>query len=418
MKFWRYSGPALALLAFGIVVSSQPQNLQMSPVAPAPMMVRASPFAKLEATPVPYDAAELATGEAEQAQTAEQRAAALSLITGAARLSNIRRYPYLLKTTFTASDSEGSDGTWDLEDASPAALVYRWTARGPSFSGTFLYSNHLMSSDQPGGDIPLRLAQVRNAMWSVYFPEIGPYASLRVSSGNLTGGEVRCVFVERGANGRTEFAASRSFAEAEYCVEPKSGLLMAYSPAPGMIIRYDYSQALHFHDTIIIPNGFTIYENGRSVVEAKTVSVGEAPSANDPMFQGEGLRPIGTGQVTDPPLRIFSAINRRDMTEGPSQIVVVSAMVEADGRVAEKEVVASTDENANAIALDHVEKSGVVQARTQNPQQPGTTPRAQEMIYTIVISPAGPRPCPPNPYFSAGGGGAVCAQQAQPQPQQ
>jgi hypothetical protein len=414
MKFWRYRVTAPALFAIGFVAFSQPQKVQVSPVAPAPMMVRTSPMSRLETTAIPYDPAELATSEAEQAQTPEQRAEALGLITTAMRLSNVRRYPYMLKTTFTASDSQGSDGTWNLEDTSPAALVYRWTAQGPSFSGTFLYNNHLMASDQPGGDIPLRLAQVRDAMWSVYYPEIGPYASLRLSTGNLAGGEVRCVLVERGVNGRTEFSASRSFAEYEYCVDPKSGLLMGYSRAAGMFVRYDFSAALHFHDTVIIPNGFTIYENGKPVVEAKTVSVGEAPSANDPMFQGAGLRPIGTGQVTDPPVRVFSFINRHDVTDGPAQFVVVDAIVAADGRVTEKEVVSSTDESANAIALAHVEKSGVVQMKTQNPQQPGTTPRAQEMIYTVEITPA-QNPCSHPPAMGAFDG-APCA--AQPQPQQ
>jgi hypothetical protein len=413
MKLWRYSGPALALLAIGFVAFSQPQNLQVSSVSPGPMMVRTSPMSRLETTAVPYDPAELATGEAEQAATPEQRAEALGLITTAMRLSNVRRYPYLLKTTFSASDSQGSDGTWSLEDTSPAPFVYRWTAQGPSFSATFLNKNLLMSSDQPGGEIPLRLAQVRNAMWSVCFPAVGPYASLRLISGNSAGGEVRCVLVDRGVSGQPQFSASRSFAEAEYCVDPKSGLLMSYSPAAGMFVRYDYSAALHFHDTIIIPNGFTIYEAGRAVVEAKTVSIGEAPTANDAMFQGEGLKPIGTGQVTDPPLRVFSFMSRHDVTEGPAAIVVVAAMIEADGRVAEKEVVSTTDESANAIALDHVEKSGVASGRAQNSQQPGTTPRAQEIIYTMEITPAQPRPCPPT---MGAFEGAPCA--AQPQPQQ
>ena len=47
--------------------------------------------------------------------------------------------------------------------------------------------------------MPLRLAQVSSAIFGVYYPQIGPHATLCVANGYLNGGELRCVLVARGA---------------------------------------------------------------------------------------------------------------------------------------------------------------------------------------------------------------------------
>lgn len=348
----------------------------------------------LDTIAVPYDANEPVSGSAQQVQTAEERAAAIDLLTKARQLSNIRQFPYLLKTTFTSYGSQ-ADGTWILEDTSPGREIYRWTAQGPSFSGTFLFREHLLLSDHAGGEIPLRLAQVRNAMWSEFYPGFGPHAALFMASGNLAGAELKCLLIMPGViRADRQLPASRSYNEREYCVYPQTGLLAIYSPVPGYFVRYDYSAPLHFHDKITVPNSFTIYEAGKAIIEARTESIGEPATANDAMFEGSGLQPVGTGQVTDPPDAIMSYIFK--LPEGaPAQVVVVAAMLSADGRVLQDEVLSTTDESKDSIALDHVAKSGIAQMKSKVQQQPGTTPRAQEVIYTMEIVPAPPMPCPP-----------------------
>jgi hypothetical protein len=387
-------------LAFIVAILPGIAITQSSDIAPSVMPVpmarepRAPVIPRFDTIAASYDPIEPLGSDAQIADNAEQRAAALQLIGKARQLSNVRRHPYLLKTTFTTSGTQ-SDGTWSIEDTSPAPMVYRWTAQGPGFSGTFLNLNSVMYSDRPTGEMPLRLAQVRNAMWSVYYPEIGPHAALRVAEGNAGGAGVRCVLVDRGIYGKNpEFPGGRSYADLEYCVDPKSGLLVSYSPVPGLYVRYDYSAAFHFHDSIVVPNAFTIFEAGKPVVEARTLDIGDAPTATDRMFQSAGLNLLGTGQVTDPPERVGSFIPEDGSNVG---VVVVATMRGANGHLSEAEVISSTNENLNAAAVAHLPQSGIAQVNPEEQQQPGVTPHSEEVIFTVEFFPRPPKPpCPAN----------------------
>lgn len=106
-----------------------------------------------------------------------------------------------------------------------------------------------------------------------------------MAAANLDGTEMRRILIAHGIPGssRPSFSSGRSFEESEYCVDPKTGLLATYSPVPGLYVHYDYGNALHFHEQII-PNGFTITENGRAVIEAKTETVTASPDAGQNIF--------------------------------------------------------------------------------------------------------------------------------------
>ena len=95
------------------------------------------------------------------------------------------------------------------------------------------------------GTIPLRLAQVRAAIFFVY-PVIGPHASVRTVTGLLDGVEQNCLLVENGA-GTASLEGSRNWTESEYCIDAKTGLLTTYSMAPGIFVHYDYSSGIKFH---------------------------------------------------------------------------------------------------------------------------------------------------------------------------
>ena len=353
--------------------------------------------------PLPYDALELVTNDAQQVQDAEQRAATITLLTNARALSNVRAQPYDLKTTFETVGSLASDGTWILEDISPGRNIYRWTAQGPSFSAIYLYVNKLLSGNQPGVAIPLRLTQVRDAIFFIY-PWTGRYTSMRVATGYLHGVDLRCVLLAQSFGGRS-FQGGRNWEESEYCIDPKSGLLVTYSPVPGLYIQYDYTNAVHFHKTIV-PEGFNISEAGRIVIEAKTVSVSDSASPDNAIFDPAGLRSLGVGSVVNPSWRgrediypprppamgsvIVSlpsgAITARNFPPPPDpnaiwQVVIVHAVASPDGHVTESEIVASTDASLNQAALDraNVWKSGIVGPN----EQPGTTPQSREVIFTF-----------------------------------
>jgi len=395
MFFGRRFRIAIAVVALmGIAATRHSGAQEAAAQTPAPAFLpQIFPVVSLATIPVPYDAMEMVTGGARLVESGEERAEIIDMLVKARRLSNVRMHPYDLKTSFVSYGSSSSDGQWILEDVSPSGNLYRWTAQGPSFSGIFLAANKLVSSNQPGGAMPLRLAQVRDAMWDVYSPGIGPHATLRVADGDLNGASLRCILVAHGILGKKqpEFASGRSFDEAEYCVNPETGLLETYSPYAGLYIRYDYANALHFHEAIL-PDGFTITERGKTVIEAKTDSVEDAPPPNSNLFEPSGLNPLGVGQVIQGPMRVrgFEMIQSLGASSA-GQVVVLHGMVSPNGHLSEVEVLASTDPSLEGAAIDHANKAQALQMDAD--VQPGATPRSREIVFTVEFAPP---PAPPS----------------------
>ena len=238
--------------------------------------------------------------------------------------------------------------------------------------------------------MPLRLAQVRDAMWSIYSPGIGPHATLRLATGSLNGAELRCVLVAHGIYGKSlpEFSSGRSFDEAEYCVNVQSGLLETYSPYAGLYVRFSYANGLHFHDQII-PDEFIITQRGRTVIDAKTESVTDAPPQNTNLFETAGLNPLGVGQVIVPPMRVHGFQTSQFVnTSSGGQVVILHGMVSPDGHLTEVEVLASTNADLESAAVEHANKAHALQMAGNT--QPGTTPRSREVIFTVQFLPQRP----------------------------
>ena len=342
-------------------------------IALAPVLALAQP-------PVPNDPLEVVTA-AQPIQNPEQRLAATSLLANARALSNVRARAYDLKTTFTSNGSSSSDGSWSMEDISPSSGVYRWTAQGPSYSAVNLYSNGLLYSNQPSGGVPLRLAQVRTAIFFVY-PATGPRASLRTAAGIVSGVEVSCVLVSH--TSRKSSDAGRHWEESEYCVDPKSGLLMSYSPAPGMYVLYDYSNAIHFHNKII-PGKFTITEAGQTIIQAHTESVTDPSKVDPAIFEPSGLNQIGVGSLMTPPWHVVSGVGSGGTNSNRSiQVVVLHGMLSPEGALSETEVVASTDAGLNQSALERAAKWQ--EWRAGGEAEPGATPQSHEVFFTVQFS--------------------------------
>jgi hypothetical protein len=208
-------------------------------------------------------------------------------------------------------------------------------------------------------------------------------ASIRTASGLLNGAEQRCVLLVIGAGGRS-FTGVRNWEESEYCIDAQTGLLTTYSPVPGLFVRYDYSQAIHFHDKLIA-NAFTIWEAGQKVAEATTVSVSDPPAATDPIFSPTGLLPLGAGREMNPgrnmPIVMPVPGNPlpADNSDIAIQVVALHGNVSGDGQLREVEVLASTDRTLNQTALDTAKSwtQGLRQG------QPGATAQSSEMILTF-----------------------------------
>jgi hypothetical protein len=355
--------------------------LAQTPTAPG----RAYDFQTIPRPPAPPDPLELVTGPAAPVQDALQRMAALSRLSKAQELSNVRGQPYDLKTTFISSGGLASDGNWMLEDTA-RGRKYRWTAQGPNFSAVNLYPDSVQNGlygNQQSGNLPLRLLQVRSAIFFRVPASIGTMTSVRTATGLLTGAEQRCVLLVIGAGSRS-FTGARNWEESEYCVDAQTGLLTTYSPVPGLFVHYDYSQAIRFHGKLIA-NAFTIWEAGQKVAEATTVSVNDPPDVTDPIFSPTGLLPLGAGRTMNPGMNmpIVMPVPGHPLpvtnSDAAIQVIALHGNVSGDGQLREVEVLASTDSTLNQTALDAAKSW--TQGRRQG--QPGATAQSSEMILTF-----------------------------------
>ena len=152
------------------------------------------PSGQLPEPAVPADPLELVTGDAQPVASAEARAAVIKSLLNAYALSNIRAYPYDRKTTFTTFGTTPSDGAWQLQDTSLGDGLYRWTAQGPAYSAINLYQDQMLYSNQPSATMPVRLSQVRTAIFFMR-PMTGPYAKLRTIATSLNGTALNCILL-------------------------------------------------------------------------------------------------------------------------------------------------------------------------------------------------------------------------------
>ncbi len=370
---------ATLILACAFSLNSQTPSNQGIPL-PTPSQ-RAFFRQQLPEPGVPSDPLELVTGDAQPVQTADQRSVVRTTLIKAATLSEVRPYPYDRKTTFTSFGSSGGDGTWQLEDISPAVGHYRWTAQGPGYSAINVYNDQTLYSNQPTSTLPVRLSQVRTAIFHIR-PTVGPRATLRTATGNLNGVSVECILLSN--FGMAQGAVGgRRWEEMEYCVDPTSGSLLTYSPVPGLYVQYDYSQAIHFHDRLI-PNKFIITEAGRTVIEAQTTSVSDAP-ADPTLFQTAGLNQIGVGFNMTPPSSLRTSRPSDLVEQGSSQVVVLHAMESPAGQISDLEILASSNAALNSTAADFVSKWALMRSGPNSDVEPGATPQSHEVLVTVTF---------------------------------
>jgi len=339
--------------------------------------------------PVPSDPLELVTGDAQPVTDTAQRAEIVNLLLNAHKNSNVRAQPYDLKTSFTVEGSL-SAGQWLMEDMSPSAGLYRWTVQGPNYSAVNMNVNRVFYSTQPATGLPLRLIQVREAIFKTQ-PMVGPYATLRTANGSLNGVDVVCALITHNAGGPAG-TGGRQWREEEYCVDPKAGTLVTYSEAPGEYVHYDYSSAIQFHGKLI-PNGFTITQAGQTIVEAQTQSVTD-PANNPAAFQTTGLNQLGVGAIMS---SAWHSWMRRPLPassqSATAQVVELHAMQSPTGEVSDVELLASTDSSLNESATAFASQwHGGMMGQDS---QAGATPQSHEIVLTIDYAPSEASSAPP-----------------------
>ena len=361
--------PRLAFLPLLLLLAPTPTFAQSTP----PNF--SNPWATTAQPSVPADPLEVA-GNAAPVEGIAPRAAAIKLLTNAQFQSNVRRVPYDLKTTFTSAQ-----GTWQIEDSSPGRNIYRWSVQGPSYSAVNLFLDRVIYSNQSPGGIPLRVAQVHSAIFA-HWPAVGPRAAIRMASDTLNGKAVTCVLTSHLLHIQ-QVTGPRRWEEYESCIDPQSGLLMSYSPVPGLYVVYDYSNALHL-EGVTFPGKFTITEAGQTVVEAQITSLTLPTAANPSLYTPTGLNALGVGFPLTAPWNMQN-IDREGRPNAPAttgQFVVVRGMVSPDGTLSDAEVLATSNSALNQKALDRA-----AQSHRPPPQddQNGATPQSHEAFFTTLF---------------------------------
>jgi hypothetical protein len=334
------------------------------------------PRVELAEPPVPSDPLELVTGDAQPVIDAAQRAEIVDLLVKAHRNTNVRAQPYDLKTMFTVSGSL-SAGDWQEEDISPSGDFYRWTVAGPGYSTLNLTAHRLFYSNQQSTVLPLRLMQVRQA---IFRPEavVRSHATMRIASASLDGVDLTCALVAHNTLAPA-VAGGRRWEEQEWCVDPKAGTVVTFSEAPGSYVHYDYSKALQFNGKLI-PNGFTITQAGETIVQAQAVSVTKPPS-NPEAYQTAGLNQIGEGAAMTLAPWEFRMSLPGQASGAPvtgTQVVALHAMQSPEGEISDAEVLASSDPALNEAAL----RFATTLFRGQS-SQTGATPQSHEVLMIL-----------------------------------
>jgi hypothetical protein len=344
----------------------------------AAQTVRSAASVPVLEPPVPTDPLELVTGDAQPITDPTERAKIIDLLIAAHRNSNVRAQPYDLKTSFTVTGSL-SAGQWQEQDTSRSGEGYRWTVEGPGYSFVTLTVDRVTYSNQASAMLPLRLMQVREA---IFKPEavVGSYATLRTANANLNGADLLCALVAHNATARAA-TGGRRWEEQEWCVDPNAGTVVTFSAAPGQYLHYDYSKGLRFNGKQI-PNGFTITQAGQTIIEAQTDSVA-APTENAAAFQPASLNQLGVGPVMSLAVSEFRMTMPRVASSGTAlQIVALHGMMSPTAELSDVEVLASSDSSLNEAALGFV-KAGI---RTSGSQE-GAAPLAHEI--TMILKFAG-----------------------------
>ncbi len=193
-----------------------------------------------------------------------------------------------------------------------------------------------------------------------------------------------CILVSHVFNAQP-VSGPRRWEEYESCIDPQSGLLISYSPAPGMYVAYDYSNAQHLGN-IIFPGKFIITEAGQTVVEAQVLSLTQFPNADESMYTPAGLNQLGVGFPLTAAWRMQDTnFAGRPIQNGNStggQFVVVRGMVAPDGDLTDAEVLASSDPAFNQKALERA-----AQPHRLMPQdnQNGATQQSHEAFFTTLF---------------------------------
>lgn len=286
---------------------------------------------------------------------------------------------YDLKVSFTVNSGGQTedDGAWRMEEIFDPQQGLHWDAKSSDgYSITRIRVNGGFYGDQTGSHVPLRLAEVRAALFDpMPSAKFAARASLRTSKATLDGTALECVLLSDSAPVATA-SAGRRWDETEECVDAHSGLLRMHSQIPGRYFAYDYTGASQLGGHTF-PGKVTVYEGGKVVTQISIDSLKEISNADPALFQPtEQMRARGPATALTEAQKIFQVPDPGIAFGGTGHAVCVFGVVTATGELAEAHSLNPSDPaSANAVAA--------AQQMTFN--KPGQTSARPQQHFVFVI---------------------------------
>jgi hypothetical protein len=366
--------PIAAVLA--IVSTALAQN---APVVPR--MQR-----NFQIAPVPADPLEPVTGDTRIPGSPQERAALLALMEKAMENHNLHLRggaPYHLQASFTAAPSTlNPGGAGVLEESWVSGQNWRWSGNVGGYSNVQMSSNGVVYGTNTV-PMPIHFKILRHAVFAplVTLPR---QRTLRSATASIQGVQATCILLSAGWNEQTP-APGRQWYEAEYCINPASGAVQIWSPAPGIYVVYNYANAIAFHGRTL-PGGIMVSESGATVIDAQVTSMTDANPGDLSLY-------TPTAQMAaQGPAIVANLIERFPLIFGESDIApeavvqptIVHATIDQNGKVLEAEALQSSAMSARALAAVINTKFG------QRPQPAGASPLLSEVFINVQFRPGGP----------------------------
>jgi hypothetical protein len=265
-----------------------------------------------------------------------------------------------------------------MEDIFDPQKGLHWTARAAAGYSTTQISTLKQTyyAEGTANLIPLRLHEVRAALFGPIPPGTLDRESIRTSTATFNGAQVTCVLIS-GSGAVPTSAPGRRWEETEECIDPQSGLLQVHSQVPGRYYAYQYSPAATLGSNVL-PGKVTISEAGKTVSEIHVESLTNLASADPSLFvpteamkaRGPAIAMAGARKISrfsgQPPLKPSVTI----------QPVCVFGLVTSSGQLVEAHSLQPSDPNSQQ-AVEAVKRMNL-----SSPAVPGARPE-QHFVFVI-----------------------------------
>ncbi len=288
-------------------------------------------------------------------ETVQQRAAATTLLMQASDhyAMHAKGTPaHVLQMSFnTTASTLYPAATGQLTETWISGQNWRWDGSLGNYALLRISSNGVAYDQTANQPMPLHMKMLTNAIFAPMYGITPRTQPMRTASVSLNGTQITCILLGSAVWSGTA-QGGRGWDEAEYCVDPSTGLLRVYSEVPGIFAIYDYTNALKFHDRIL-PGAVTIEENGAAVVQAQLTSIADTDPNNTASFTPTAqMMQQGPAAVLFLPMRMNRFMPSSSVTtDAAVQPVIVHITLDQQGKVGESELLQTTSMSQQALDL-------------------------------------------------------------------